>query len=77
MATRPLITKWRQAERILIFSAVRWYLRNSLQLRSAIKPTSPGAWTKPRSSSEGWCYVYRAIDSVGVTIDSPIGRTCT
>jgi transposase, IS6 family len=34
------------------------------------RPTNPGAWTRPTFVVQGrWCYLYRAIDSAGATID--------
>ena len=73
MITRPAIFQWRQTEPGLILCAVRWYLRYSLSLRDVeelleerglhVNHTTVWRWVGR------WCYLYRAIDSAGATID--------
>ena len=74
-AIRLAIFKWRQTEPELIICAVRWVQRYGPELverlRRHLKPTYK-SWrvdeTYVRVKGR-WCYLYRAIDSTGATID--------
>jgi IS6 family transposase len=84
METRPAIFKWRQTEPVLILCAVCCYLRYSQSLRDVeellderglqanhLKPTNK-SWRVDETyvlAQGRWCYLYRAIDSAGATID--------
>ena len=61
-ATRPAIFKWRQTAPEVLLCAVRWYLRYSLSLRDVEELLTERGLGR-------WCYLYRAIDSWGATID--------
>ena len=74
-AILPAIFKWRQTEPELIICAVRWVQRYGPELverlRRHLQPTYK-SWrvdeTYVRVKGR-WCYLYRAIDSTGATID--------